>query len=702
MRLLHSTNLVLEEFTGSDTPPYAILSHRWGRQEITFEDIRAGKSLKNLFATQKRTKSEGWFKINGCCKQAKLDGYDWVWVDSCCIDKSSSSELSEAINSMFNWYRQAQVCYAYLSDVETTLEGAVAEQFRHSKWFTRGWTLQELLAPKKLVFFNQSWDDLGEKKKLWWWIVEATGIKDEASWEMASVAQKMSWASKRETTRVEDRAYSLMGLFGVNMPPLYGEGEKAFIRLQLEILRTSDDESIFAWRDPNNLSSGLLAHSPDAFQLSNNITRFESLYDDKPPYSMTNKGLRMELPLLQASHSEMCSHDADDVYLAPIQCKFGNSNSMLALLLRCIKGQHFRRIACGDLISIPGSDIQTLGRIEQDSSLKTTIQVKQEDNSEQSYQGSHQYKFSVASNVLSLKGFEVTGRYISRGDNKGINWSTFADEVCWVDRVIGEENVVVALEFTESASGEDDDDDDSASFAALYEEQGERFIVVFNIYGTRVRLGIILPEGKTTMKDLLDNSMEGIAGDWMSGNPHLFRPKKLSRGMGIIAQLIRNQNDLDLRSYEAEISFEGAVELHGESLQRTRDHEPQPVQSAPDFLPELPNNEVTFWTRPRMTDVPISGDPKINYYIRSFLRYQKLEARRESLREFFYPGTIFYKVLPPVQVAELPNNEVKSLSQVKVLLDPPNPKFADPNFNYYIRSFLEYKMYEAEMKVRKW
>ena len=163
-------------------------------------------------------------KIRCSCERAVLDGLQWIWVDSCCIDKMSSAELSEAINSMFHWYRKAQVCYAYLSDVfipwpDDGMNAAslASYQFRNSRWFRRGWTLQELLAPRKLIFFSRAWLSLGDRSELWTHVSEATGIKNEKGWEVASVAQKMSWASKRETTRNEDRAYSLMGLFGVNM-----------------------------------------------------------------------------------------------------------------------------------------------------------------------------------------------------------------------------------------------------------------------------------------------------------------------------------------------------------------------------------------------------------------------------------------------------------------------------------------------------
>jgi hypothetical protein len=146
MRLLNTVTSKMEEFSSSDIPKYAILSHRWGVKEVTFQDIQNSKNL--LGYIQKRANFEGWFKIRGSCARAIVDGYQWIWVNSCCIDKTSSAELSEAINSMFKWYRDSEVCYAYLSDVKSIQEEGFG--FGTRKWFTRGWTLQELLAPKSL------------------------------------------------------------------------------------------------------------------------------------------------------------------------------------------------------------------------------------------------------------------------------------------------------------------------------------------------------------------------------------------------------------------------------------------------------------------------------------------------------------------------------------------------------------------------
>jgi hypothetical protein len=183
-------------------------------------------------------KKAGYSKIRGCCKAAAADGFEYVWIDTCCIDKTSSSELSEAINSMYKWYQEAEVCYVYLADVFPDIS---TSSFAKSRWFTRGWTLQELIAPSSVIFFDAHWRDIGTKASLVKPIAEITGIHIDAlsngRVSRFSVAQRMSWASRRETTREEDIAYCLLGIFSINMPLLYGEGQKAFLRLQEEIMK---------------------------------------------------------------------------------------------------------------------------------------------------------------------------------------------------------------------------------------------------------------------------------------------------------------------------------------------------------------------------------------------------------------------------------------------------------------------------------
>ncbi|OCL01588.1 HET-domain-containing protein [Glonium stellatum] len=300
MRLLNTKSKTLEEFHSSKIPPYAILSHTWGEGEISFQDMVRGEAPQ----------LQGYKKIVGCCNQAASDGYKYVWIDTCCIDKTSSAELSESINSMFRWYRKAHVCYAYLSDVDsildpTDLQLAIAK----SRWFTRGWTLQELIGPSNVIFYNCSWDEIGTKAGLAEIISNITGADvpvllkgGKNNFSDYSIAKRMFWASRRETTRVEDEAYCLMGLFGVNMPLIYGEGKMAFFRLQDEIMRHSDDHSLFAWKASTDTEIGLLASSPREFSESGKVDRIAT--KDSRPYSITNKGVQITLPLLNTPNGE--------------------------------------------------------------------------------------------------------------------------------------------------------------------------------------------------------------------------------------------------------------------------------------------------------------------------------------------------------------------------------------------------------------
>jgi len=303
MRLLNSRTLKLQYFGGERVPPYAILSHAWAHEEVTFQEMSGNQRL-----LQGR---RAYQKIAGCCAQARKDNLDYVWVDTCCIDKSSSAELSEAINSMFRWYRQASVCYTYLADVSSAEDPALHQsQFRKSRWFTRGWTLQELLAPCEVVFFADDWRDIGTKHTLHVVISEVTKIDEtsllERTWDHVSIAGVMSWASKRSTTRVEDLAYCLLGIFQVNMPLIYGEGDNAFYRLQLEIMKHSNDESIFAWPGKSefgfsnkSVRLGLLAPSPSAFEGSQNISTPSSLRDGGTAYDTEKQHIRLSTRIVR-------------------------------------------------------------------------------------------------------------------------------------------------------------------------------------------------------------------------------------------------------------------------------------------------------------------------------------------------------------------------------------------------------------------
>ena len=243
MRLLNAETFKLEEFFYVDPPRYAILSHTWGadNEEVSYRDVLDGRLDE---------RSSRPPKVAGCCGQARRDGYQYVWIDTCCIDKTNSVELQEAINSMFRWYQDAAICYVFLSDVPAT-EGD-ERPLHSSRWFQRGWTLQELLAPLDIRFYDADWGCIGTKGDLCDTIEEITGIPTQfllgiADLHHASVAQRMSWAAKRVTKRREDMAYCLLGIFGVSMPMIYGEGDKAFRRLQEQIIKDIGDPSILAW-----------------------------------------------------------------------------------------------------------------------------------------------------------------------------------------------------------------------------------------------------------------------------------------------------------------------------------------------------------------------------------------------------------------------------------------------------------------------
>ena len=268
MRLLDTyTGRFVEKDPRDVDTKYAILSHTWDRGgEQTYQQlqrIQARYAAENgaRWTQSSVPRSRIWDdlelspKIRDACAVAWANGFRYIWIDSCCIDKASSSELSEAINSMYAWYSTAVVCYAYLGDVPTEEDlSKKGSRFRNSRWFTRGWTLQELLAPRNLVFLSKEWKVLGSKLTLVGLVHAVTNISHEAllqpeSLDGFSISQRLSWASARETTRVEDRAYSLLGIFNIHMPTLYGEGERAFRRLQEEIMRRTPDQTLFAWRD---------------------------------------------------------------------------------------------------------------------------------------------------------------------------------------------------------------------------------------------------------------------------------------------------------------------------------------------------------------------------------------------------------------------------------------------------------------------
>ncbi|KAJ8473859.1 hypothetical protein ONZ51_g7603 [Trametes cubensis] len=233
---------------------FAILSHVWGAHEQTFQDVRALAS--RCASTGENPRDLACAKIRAFCALAARHGYRWAWLDTCCIDKTSSAELSEAINAMFAFYSAADVCFVYLHDVPRPSAkdplGAPGSAFRRSRWHTRGWTLQEMVAPCFLLFFSAEWERLGDRRELAALLTEISGVDEQllvarADLRTIPVARRMRWAAHRQTTRFEDQAYCLLGIFHITMPILYGEGWRAFLRLQEEIVKRYNDLSVFAW-----------------------------------------------------------------------------------------------------------------------------------------------------------------------------------------------------------------------------------------------------------------------------------------------------------------------------------------------------------------------------------------------------------------------------------------------------------------------
>ncbi|OTA55160.1 HET-domain-containing protein [Hypoxylon sp. EC38] len=360
----------VEEKNGKICEKYGILSHRWFARddEILFQDIESADHTL-------LRKREGFFKLVKCCEQAKRDDLGYVWIDSCCINRSDSTELQESINSMYRWYENADRCYVYLKNTSNPVSGSLILG-KEEDWFRRGWTLQELIAPKQVVFYDRRWQSLGDKTSLKGIIFGITGISTSLldgtqKPQDCSIAERMSWACDRETTKGEDRAYSLLGLFDVNMPMLYGEGElKAFLRLQEEIIKISDDHSIFAWRGVHK-AHGLLATSPEAFRGCNRVRNIPSR-EGRNASTMTNRGLSITLRLIPWLL---------DTYLASIDCVeiVDNYGQPLQIFLRrltaddqyarvSVRGQdvrrgHFLTETKGNHIYVrqPGTEVEQVG-----------------------------------------------------------------------------------------------------------------------------------------------------------------------------------------------------------------------------------------------------------------------------------------------------------------------------------------------------
>ncbi|KAL4078823.1 hypothetical protein V8B97DRAFT_1864703 [Scleroderma yunnanense] len=350
---------VVLESRDDPSTQYAILSHRWierhGKDmEVKYEDIVELAKIEEDKRDQVR-KRDGYQKILHSCLQANRDGLQWIWVDTCCIDRRNSAELSEAIHSMYRWYENASVCYAYLHDVADSSFPSERHDARFPasngwpEWFSRGWTLQELIAPRNVQFFNKDWQPIGDKKTLAHILTVITRIPKEIlenglPSNRPCVAQIMSWAADRTTTRLEDRAYSLLGLLGINMAMLYGEGKGAFQRLQREIIQTLNDFSIFAWEMKENTGriGSVLADDPIFFRDCSDmepidpesfIDIFRSDIPDDELWAIETKGQLGSFPI---------SNFGIQIWLPLVPCL--GSRSVFRAILPCRTSKHQRPV----------------------------------------------------------------------------------------------------------------------------------------------------------------------------------------------------------------------------------------------------------------------------------------------------------------------------------------------------------------------
>jgi hypothetical protein len=324
MRLINTEDYSFRElYDPGDECPYGILSHTWDETET--DPLHREVAFRDMRDLDEARKLSGWEKIEKTCELARnLDPrLQWVWIDTCCIDKSSSAELTEAINSMFRWYREAKICFVYLKDLAPRTPEELSEDgptepskdvLGKCRWFTRGWTLQELIAPKELEFYDAAWEKRGSKASLLkilygiTWIDEAV-LKDSEELSAVPICRRMSWAATRQTNRVEDIAYCLFGIFDVNMPLIYGEGEKAFIRLQEALVRQTHDLTLFAWYQSeaeqrqapmNQTFHGMFSPSPKYFRFTRTIIPFiDPNVMQTSSFTMTNRGLEFSSRLLR-------------------------------------------------------------------------------------------------------------------------------------------------------------------------------------------------------------------------------------------------------------------------------------------------------------------------------------------------------------------------------------------------------------------
>ena len=403
MRLISTSTYALHKSGDPEvvaSPEYAILSHRWVGVEVTFDMLNSADwRASNLDTPQMK-------KIKGACTKARerKPPLKWLWVDTCCIDKTSSEELTTSLNSMFAWYYRATVCYAYLYDVPDLKSLDPKQSNRKSVWFERGWTLQELLAPRNMEFYTQDWNLMGTREGLADILHLVTGIDKRyltgaSNFKEVSVATRMSWMAGRTTTNVEDIAYSMLGLLNVNMPIVYGEGAKAFIRLQRTLMENSNDESIFAWTTPTKgltcyrsldqtpkwapQSWGLLAPSPDCFKKYGDLVILPGMCVPRLSggYVWTQQGVQFQMPLKAGTEvTNMFGLPRKEVTLSLNCWRYGTDGKPININIQLLKdGDIYRRVQCNDLGQKRGGKPKTNSVFGMDQVLTRPLTIAQPD-----------------------------------------------------------------------------------------------------------------------------------------------------------------------------------------------------------------------------------------------------------------------------------------------------------------------------------
>lgn len=367
---------------------YAILSHRWKRHprfgdEIDFQALNPSTLSSHTTRLHQQDSDEDraccpLCKIKDACAKAREQRIQWLWIDTCCIDKMNAVEYTRAINSMFEYYREAYVCFAFLYDVAWQNGASSVQMFKSqdperpglaSEWFERGWTLQELLAPRHMEFYDRKWTLMGTKQELAQDLDNLTRIDkkyllENGAFKKASVATRLSWMAGRTTEYIEDIAYSMLGIMDVNMPAQYGEGAKAFMMLQRMVIENSSDESIFAWTIPTEglkcyrglgelkkwtpSTWGLLAPSPDCFRGSRDLVVADRV--SPRPYSWAQKSVQFSLPIRAGTEARnWLGLPRKEVKLGLNCCRQVDGKTLYVVIHLLKTNNDFVRVQCGDM-----------------------------------------------------------------------------------------------------------------------------------------------------------------------------------------------------------------------------------------------------------------------------------------------------------------------------------------------------------------